>query len=258
MVMEKIIKEKLKTIVKDSGIKILYSCESGSRGWQFPSPDSDYDVRFIYSQPFNNYLSVEELSTDLKFPIGEELDIYGWDIKKVLQLVRKSNTTPFEWLQSPIIYQEVPHFRVELWDLCQQYFSQRSNILHYLGIAKGAQETMEGDKIKIKKLFYVLRPLLSAKWCLEKNSIAPMTIIPLLELVPSKIKTIIQALIDLKATAAEGFVITVDDIVLEYINKETAHCYDAVNDLKSDRFDAEPLNRFFRKTIADDYPGIKG
>lgn len=38
----------LKEVEKKNNVKILYACETGSRAWGFPSPDSDYDVRFIY------------------------------------------------------------------------------------------------------------------------------------------------------------------------------------------------------------------
>lgn len=167
---------RLAAIERSNDIKILFACESGSRGWEFPSPDSDFDVRFIYVRPINHYLAISEKDDQLGFPINDELDIYGWDIKKVLKLIRKSNTTPFEWLQSPIIYREQDDFKNKLWTLCQSYFYRKTNVNHYLGIARGAIDTViNGDEIKIKKLFYVLRPLLSAKWCLEKNTIAPMT-----------------------------------------------------------------------------------
>ena len=181
--MRDIILRKLGEITAEHQIRILFANESGSRAWGFPSPDSDYDVRVIYLRPRDFYLSVAERRDQLSFPINDELDIYGWDIRKVLQLILKSNTTPFEWLQSPILYQDVPGFREDLWDLCGQYFSRRSNAHHYLGIARGAMEGFSAEgEIKIKKLFYVLRPLLSAKWCLERSGIAPMTIDPLMEL----------------------------------------------------------------------------
>ena len=87
---------RLAEIEKSTDIKILFACESGSRGWEFPSPDSDFDVRFIYVRPLNFYLSIQDKDDQLGFPINDELDIYGWDIRKVLKLIRKSNTTPFE------------------------------------------------------------------------------------------------------------------------------------------------------------------
>ena len=46
-----LIKEKLSQIEERENIRILYACESGSRAWGFASPDSDYDVRFIYVCP---------------------------------------------------------------------------------------------------------------------------------------------------------------------------------------------------------------
>jgi predicted nucleotidyltransferase len=248
--MQQTIIDKLSAIEQEHKIKMLFACESGSRGWEFPSPDSDYDVRFIYVRPYRFYLSVQDRKYDLNFPINDELDIYGWDIRKVLQLIKKSNTTPFEWLQSPIIYREVAGFKNDLWTLCQSYFGQRSNIHHYLGIAKGAMDTVANDsEIKIKKLFYVLRPLLAAKWCLEKQGIAPMTIGPLMTLLPDPFKKQVRELITLKATAAESFVIKINADLKTYLDNEFARISDASAHLKQDHFDASTLDEFFVKTI---------
>ncbi|WP_293304753.1 nucleotidyltransferase domain-containing protein [Pedobacter sp. UBA5917] len=242
---------RLAEIERANDIKILFACESGSRGWEFPSPDSDFDVRFIYVRPLNYYLSVSEKDDQLGFPINNELDIYGWDIKKVLKLIQKSNTTPFEWLQSPIVYGEQAHFKDELWTLCQSYFYRKTNINHYLGIAHGALETViNGDEIKIKKLFYVLRPLLSAKWCLEKNTIAPMTIGPLLTLMPIRLQTLVKDLITLKSTSAEGFIIKIDTELRKYIDEEFKNCTEGAKELPKESFDNEMLDVFFRNTIS--------
>jgi len=248
--MQQLIIDKLAAVEKEHGIRILYACESGSRGWEFPSPDSDYDVRFIYVRPYRYYLSVMDREYDLNFAISGDLDMYGWDLRKVLQLMRKSNTTPFEWLQSPIVYGQLPGFRDELWSLCQSYFGQISNIHHYLGIARGAMESIDnGNEIKIKKLFYILRPLLAAKWCLEKQSIAPMTIGPLMTLLPDGIKKQVHDLIGLKATAPEGFIITISDELRSYIDQEFARISEASTHVKRDQFTADALDAFFVNTI---------
>ena len=46
--MRKKIKEQLRRIEDAENIKILLAVESGSRALGFASPDSDYDVRFVY------------------------------------------------------------------------------------------------------------------------------------------------------------------------------------------------------------------
>lgn len=248
--MKQLILDKLAAVEKEHTIKILFSCESGSRGWEFPSPDSDFDVRFIYVRPYRYYLSVMERTDDLNFAISGDLDMYGWDIRKVLQLMRKSNVTPFEWLQSPIIYRQEPGFKEELWALCQHYFSRRSNIHHYLGIAQGALASMtNGSEIAIKKLFYVLRPLLAAKWCLEKESIAPMTIGPLMTLLPQHLQQNVSELITVKSAAAEGFIINIDAELKTYIDQEFARIDEASKQLPQKPFDAERLDEFFVNTI---------
>lgn len=250
--MIKSITSKLLEIESSNRIKILFANESGSRAWGFPSPDSDYDVRFIYSRTEDSYLSIDEQNDSLSLPINDELDIYGWDIKKTLKLISKSNTTPFEWLQSPIVYQEQEGFKNELWAICHHYFSQRANIFHYLGIAKSAIGTIEkSNEIKIKKLFYILRPLLSAKWCLEKNNIAPMNIQPLLEVAHVEVQKCIQELILQKEKANEGFVIQIPSMLINFINQSFEDIMFKAQSLKKDNFKLEELNQFFRKTITN-------
>lgn len=241
---------KLKHIEQANSIQLLFACESGSRAWGFPSPDSDYDVRFIYIRTAADYLSIENSKDDLSFPINDELDVYGWDLRKVLQLIKKSNTTPFEWLQSPVIYLEQPGFRETLWNLCPQYFGRRSNMHHYLGIASSALATMENeDEIKIKKLFYVLRPLLAAKWNLESNSIAPMTIAPLMELLPAELRAQVQELINWKTEAVEGQLIKIPVVLHSWIKNEFARIETLSGNFEKNYFEAALLNAFFIQTL---------
>ena len=54
--MDTLIREKLMEIEHSEKCRILLAVESGSRAWGFPSPDSDYDVRFIYVRPIEHYL----------------------------------------------------------------------------------------------------------------------------------------------------------------------------------------------------------
>ena len=146
----------IKTIEQKMNIIILYACESGSRGWGFSSPDSDYDVRFIYKRPRNYYLSINKEIDFLEFPIKDNLDINGWDIKKALVLISKSNATIFEWLQSPIIYKAYPSFKETLLSLCKEYFSCRNSLMHYLGMANNTWELYGNQHIiKIKHYYYL-------------------------------------------------------------------------------------------------------
>jgi predicted nucleotidyltransferase len=251
---------RLERIASANSIQLLFACESGSRAWGFPSPDSDYDIRFIYLRPAASYLSIQTGKDNLGVPISDELDIYGWDLRKVLQLIKKSNTTPFEWLQSPVIYKEAPGFREALWALCSQYFSQRSNIHHYLGIANGALATIgQANEIKIKKLFYILRPLLAAMWNLERNSIAPMAIAPLLELLPALLQEQVQELIAWKANAAEGALITIPAGLQAWINTAFSRITAQSTGMQRSHFELAPLDEFFIKNLLGyDYSRNKG
>src|SRR6266576_1584342 len=112
--MRDVIDPQIESIERKHGVRILFACESGSRAWGFASPDSDYDVRFIYAEPLNNYLSIREGKATIELPVNHELDVNGWDIRKALQLFLKSNAPLYEWLQSPIVYKADSNFSTEL------------------------------------------------------------------------------------------------------------------------------------------------
>lgn len=67
--MTETIKQKLLELEQTENIKILYACESGSRAWGFASPDSDFDVRFIYVRPLDYYLSITNAPDFLDLPL---------------------------------------------------------------------------------------------------------------------------------------------------------------------------------------------
>jgi predicted nucleotidyltransferase len=171
---ERILQE-LSRLEREHSVRILLAVESGSRAWGFASPDSDYDVRFIYAHDRDWYLSVFESRDVIEEMLPDRLDISGWDLRKTLRLFSKCNLALNEWLGSPITYSEVPEFRRQLLDLIPQYFNPIAALHHYRSMADRAlTENLDGDRIKIKKLFYVLRPLLACRW-IEHTSTQPPT-----------------------------------------------------------------------------------
>jgi predicted nucleotidyltransferase len=165
----------LRNIEQSEQVKILYACESGSRAWGFASQDSDYDVRFIYIHSTDYYLSIDEHRDVIEKPINNALDISGWDIRKALCLFRKSNPPLLEWLQSPLVYLEQSPVTQQIRDLRPTFFSPKANMYHYLRMAEGNfKHHLQGEQIKIKKYFYVLRPLLACLWIQQYQTIPPI------------------------------------------------------------------------------------
>lgn len=200
------IQEQLKRIEKEEHVRILYACESGSRAWGFPSKDSDYDVRFIYIRPVDWYLSIFDKRDVIERPISDMLDINGWDLKKALNLFRKSNPPLLEWLQSPIPYMEKFTIANQIRHISPLTFSPKSCLYHYLHMAKGNfREYLQGDHVKIKKYFYVLRPILACEWIERHNTMPPIEFQELVDrLVPEgTLKSAIQELLVRKIAGDE-------------------------------------------------------
>jgi predicted nucleotidyltransferase len=165
----------LRAIEARNGVRILFACESGSRGWGFASPDSDYDVRFIYVHRLAWYLRVDPGRDVIEVPISGDLDINGWDLRKALQLLKRSNPVLLEWLQSPVVYREQAPDVARLRALARAHFSVARGWHHYISMAKKTfREHLQDGEVRHKKYLYALRPLLAARWIQAGRGLPPM------------------------------------------------------------------------------------
>ena len=161
------IADRLDRLEADHDVTVLYACESGSRAWGFPSPDSDYDVRVVYVHPRDWYLSVdlERRDDTIDPPIEAALDLHGWDLRKALGLFRTANPTLREWLRSPIVYRGDAALMARWRDLMSDYYVPRAVGRAYRGMARSvAERALTDTPISHKAYLYVLRALLAVRW----------------------------------------------------------------------------------------------
>lgn len=173
--MKQRIEATLRRIEREEDVRIFYACESGSRAWGFPSADSDFDVRFLYVHRPEWYLSIDEGRDVIERPIDDALDVSGWDIRKALKLLRKSNPPLLEWLASPIIYFQDDVATAKLRELTPLCYTPTASFYHYLHMATGNyRDYLRGETVLAKKYFYVLRPLLAMLWIEQGRGVVPM------------------------------------------------------------------------------------
>lgn len=196
--------KKIKEIEQKENIRILHCVESGSRAWGLASPDSDYDVRFIYVRPKDYYLRLDKTRDVIEWQLDDTLDINGWDIQKALRLLHHSNPTVFEWDLSPIVYQTTDEWnRVSA--ASHLYFSKKAGVYHYLSTAKrNYREYLKGETVRLKKYFYVLRPLLACKWILAEQTPPPVPFSTLMDAyLEEDVKLDVQELLRIKRQTPE-------------------------------------------------------
>jgi hypothetical protein len=157
---------KLATIAASEQVDLLFAVESGSRAWGFPSPDSDYDCRFIYVRRRDDYLALFAPRDVLELPLDAVFDVNGWDLAKALRLLIKGNAVVIEWLTSPFVYAGNAAFRDEVLDLARRVVRPPAIARHYLHLGERQRRTYFADAhaISLKKIFYALRPALALRW----------------------------------------------------------------------------------------------
>lgn len=248
--MKTIICQKLSAVEREHDARILFACESGSRAWGFASPDSDYDVRFIYAHRKEHYLSVDDQRDVIELPINEVLDINGWELRKALKLLRKSNAPLYEWLQSPVVYQADVEFLQEVKVLLPQYFSQRAAMHHYLSMAKGVFENeLAGSEVRFKKYFYALRPILACRWIADRATVPPMEFSRLRVALSAELNDVVDDLLTQKALKNEKSMIRRLHQLDNFIAEQIVCCENAVPKGAYPDIDNKLLNQTFRKFI---------
>ena len=250
---EKII-TRLAEIEAEHQVSIFWAIESGSRAWGFDSTDSDFDVRFIYAHPPQWYLSIEPGRDVIEYPMDGLLDISGWDLKKALRLLKKSNPPLLEWLGSPIVYQE--KFRVAAWmrEAVSSIYSPRSCMHHYLNMAAGdIRNHLQGETVRLKKYFYALRPILCCLWIESRPGPPAVEFSVLVDQMveDSELKDAIMALIALKKSSEEldrGIPIP---IISEFLRRELDRLRATTSSVHSPAQTDDCLDLLFRQALVE-------
>jgi uncharacterized protein len=248
------IQAELKRIENAQDLRVLLAVESGSRAWGFESVTSDWDVRFVYVRRPEWYLSIQSRRDVVEFELDGDLDVSGWDLPKALNLFAKSNPPLLEWLRSPIVYAEHSSTAQQLRDLSARYFSPRACLYHYLHMAEGTYRAhLCEDSVRLKRYFYVLRPVLACRWIEAHDTMPPMEFASLVEdQLPAQLR---EAVGDLLLRKRDGDELAVGPRIPEindFLDSEIARLSAvALLGVANDAPDVELLDELFRSTLGE-------
>ena len=251
------IMQRLKAAEAEHNITVLWAIESGSRAWGFHSPDFDYDCRFVYVRNRDWYLSidVEDRRDVIEYPIVDEIDINGWDLRKALRLMAKANPSIVEWLHSPIVYLQHGEFAALARAWLAQHYAIHKGIYHYRSTAKtNFQQYLCAEQVRLKKYLYVLRPLLAVRWLEQYQQIAPIEFAVLRSVLDdASVQAAIDRLLEAKRQASEQAKQAPDPILHAWIERELARLsdYSASHIGQADSSTWPSLNQIFLQLLHD-------
>ena len=244
------IKNKLEEIEHTENVKVIMAVESGSRAWGFASPDSDYDVRFIYVRRPEDYIRLNPMRDVIEWQLDDVYDISGWDLQKALKLMYVSNPSLHEWCSSPIVYRE-NELAAPLRELAAECFLQKKILYHYLSMANHNYRIyLTGDEVRIKKYFYALRPVLAARWIIDHGTTPPMLFDELVkaELQPDMLP-IVEELVRIKKANSElGTGPKIPELD-QYLREQLEVVQAAADRAENRKNDWDRLEEFFRNTV---------
>jgi len=244
---------KLEETQNKYNVRILLAIESGSRGWGFASPDSDYDCRFIYVHERDWYLSVLDKKDIIEYAADEIYDINGWDLKKVLQHLMKSNAVMHEWLYSNMVYIRNEEITGILRDMAKQYFNPIASSYHYLSMAINKyNEIQVEEESKLKKYFYTLRPLANVLYIKEHMKIPYMEYEHNLNEIEVRheIREEIDKLLEIKKVSDESYKIPKNTILMDYFKEVIEATEENLKEMKfTKNKDYSDIDIAFKKII---------
>lgn len=256
----------LRHIEREERVSILVAVEAGSRAWGFESPDSDFDVRYVYVRRPDAYMEIDPrrdvidhyhtqpyiAGTQFDDPL---LDITGWDVKKALQLMRKGSPQLQEWLNSPTVYSSLQRYR--LLELSNSLDRFEPVYAFYRSMAASNFRTyLQGERVRYKKYLYVIRPLFAAQWVVTYRTFPPVhfrtlfnDVIVQYEMMFPHLRDAIELLLERKASASELEDAPRDDALHEWICCELKRKPTQMNDPESDP--TSKLNLYFQEVVRE-------
>lgn len=233
------IKEICKALEKEKGIKMLFAVENGSRAWRMESADSDYDVRFVFARPVEDYIRINKPAEviDISFDQdgkqcpaeGALIDMSGFDVFKYIKMLSSSNPTTIEWIMTDIVYygeqnKVFKKFALENFNKISLYYHYKSmcrnNYLKYL---------KSGSLVTYKKYLYAYRGLINSKWVANKGTVPPIIFADALKgmdgIIPANILKKIKEIIKLKSSGKEKDaiqnIVMMDDYIENFLKDDS-------------------------------------
>lgn len=206
------------------GVRIGWAVESGSRAWGFPSPDSDYDCRFLYVRPMAEYLTPWPRRDVIELPIDPVFDVSGWDVVKAVPLLEKGNATVVEWLQSPIVYRGDERFQADFLGLAAEIADPARLVAHHLHVGR-LQWPDDPDAARLKRVLYALRSATTLRWLRTIGGRVPPMDLPTLVTqsdVDASTRSVIDELVARKAVTREAGTAPIPEPVLRFVTTEFA------------------------------------
>lgn len=247
--MEKRILEKLKEIEEQKGIEILFAVESGSRAWGFASPDSDYDIRFVFKRSTEDYLDLWEKKDTIEFMTEDDLDGSGWDLKKATLLLAKSNASFLGWLFSPVVYINNGSCLEDMRKLAKENFNPVAGFYHYHSMNKGFQEQLENEDLKLKPFFYAIRTALCANWILKQHTNPPVLFTEFYPFLETRDCNLLDELIAIKAEQKELAEFKINQRLIELAKEIVTENNEGKDNLPTFKPNLEAFNQFFKNQL---------
>lgn len=224
--MKTIILSHLRDIEQENDVKVLLAVATGSRAWGWDSPSSDWDVRFIYVHKPEWYFKIEPQRDVIEKVTGDNVDLAGWELRKALYLLKRSNPSLLEWLNSSSVICLDEEFGRRIHEIEKDYFNPVKSMYHYNGMYNKYNERyFGGDGFPIKGFIYYLRGVLSCKWIETKLSLPPTRISDLLDATveDQRIRSMIDDVIKIKKGLLKSDKQVVDDSLVNYARHLADH-----------------------------------
>lgn len=244
------IKSKLTEIETEKDVRVLLAIESGSRAWGFASPDSDYDVRFIYASNLEDYVCLKPKRDVIEWQLDDVYDVSGWDLQKALKLMYDSNPVLHEWCNSPIVYRE-SELADPLRELAAKCFMPKKALFHYVSMARtNYNKYLDNEEVRLKKYFYGLRPILAARWVAEYKTAPPMLFTDLVSAeLPAGLVPAVEDLLRRKMESPEIGTGPQIPEINTFIREQLELMHAAAEQEEYKRNDLKELEEFFRDTV---------
>ena len=179
-------KERILTLLHDlerkHGIRNLLAVSYGSRSFGYASAESDWDVRFIYVHRPEWYFSIAKTEDSVKLILDDEdIDMEGYDLKKALTLLSRTNPNESDWLHAKDYLIVDDDFLHAMQAFEAQCYNPHHAMYHFYSIAlKHSQRYLEKE-VTLKRFVYYMRGLLSCRWMEEHGSHPPVIVDELID-----------------------------------------------------------------------------